>query len=1060
MAPEQFKKELGASHEPSQLRPPTPCNLLSHMQQKVVQFLVPRPAEKRKVALSEPPPPGRARLRPRRDFSGFPCGVTEPPSLLRTALLRCLWLGVALVALPHSVVSAGLALTATHLRCEYLVNPVGIDAMPPRLSWQVSSVERGQRQTAYRILVAGTEAKLRADAGDLWDSGKVTSDETVNLVYAGKPLSSGQPCFWKVKVWDKDGRPSDWSNPAGWSKGLLKPEDWKAQWISFRDTSPLHRSRDLLYLPPARYYRKEFVSAKPVKRAMVYASALGLLELRLSGQNPGDAWFEPGWADYHQRTFYRTHDVTATIKAGTNCIGAIVADGWYAGYVGYGLLVGYGPNKTGRNFYGKTPAVLIQLEIEYADGSREIIGTDTTWEVSGDGPIREADLIMGESYDARRELNWCMPQRLGASPALPPRSSETPDLHWKWEPAIRAEGNGSTKAIYSDTLGDREVDLGFRKPPKLQAYPAPPIRVTQELPAKRITEPKPGVYVFDLGQNFAGVIRLKVKGSAGTKVQIRYGEMLHPDGRLMTENLRRARATDFYTLRGDPDGEQWTPRFTYHGFQFVELTGLPANPNLEVVTGLVLHNDTPLVGDFACSDEVMTRFWKNTQWTQRANFIEMPTDCPQRDERLGWMGDAQIYVRTATYNADVAAFFTKWLDDVEEAQRDFGAYPDYCPYPMAHGAPGQAWGTAWTDAGIICPWTIWRVYGDTRVIERHWASMTRFMDWRKRRAPDLRGRKDGNAWGDWLNLGENTPIEFIDAAYFALDANLLADLADAIGRRDETKAYRQLFADIRAVFKKDYLKPDGALAVDTQTAYVLALSFGLLPDALTTKSAAQLTGKIVKNDYRMATGFLGTKPLLPVLTANGHHDLACRLFQSRKFPSWGYEVINGANSVWERWDSYTQEHGFNDASGNQNASMNSFSHYSFGAVMEWAFRDLAGVDTDGPGYKRIVIKPGPPTPGSNPDHKPIDWVRAEYDSVRGRIASAWKRDAKGFELDVTIPANTTATVYVPAPSADAVTEGGKALATAAGVKFLRMEGGHAVLSVEAGAFRFAAKSGR
>ena len=943
------------------------------------------------------------------------------------------------------------------LRTEYLVNPEGLDERAPRLTWRLESQLRGQRQTAYRILAASTEQKLASDDGDLWDTGKVASNQSVNVVYAGKaPGWFPAVCFWKVRVWDKDGTESVWSAPALWSLGLQSREfDWTSSysaprpgalndewhWISFRDTTPLHKDRGTLFLPPARHYRKEFTAGKPVKRAMLFASALGVSDFFLNGQRVSDAWFEPGWSDYHQRAYYRAHDVTRLVREGTNCLGAVVADGWYAGYVGYGLLVGYGPNKTGRYFYGKTPALLAQLRIEYADGTQARFETDTTWQVSGDGPFREADFIMGESFDARRDRpDWCRPG--GAS-------------DWKWEPAILARENGSTKAGGADNCGDREVELSFQLPKRLQAYPAPPIRVTGELKAQRITEPKPGIYIFDLGQNFAGGIRLKVKGPSGARVQIRYGEMLHPDGRLMTENLRKARATDYYVLRGDADGETWSPRFTYHGFQFVELTGLAEKPALEAVTGLVVQSDTPLAGSFECSDDVLTRFWKNTTWTQRANFIEVPTDCPQRDERLGWMGDAQAYIRTASYNADVAAFFTKWLDDVEEAQRSFGAYPDYCPYPMGHGARGKTFGTAWTDAGIICPWTIWRVYGDTRVLERHWDSMSRFMEWRAATSgSDGLGVSIGNTWGDWLNVGESTPIEFVDACYHALDCKLMAEMAAALGRKLEAGNYRNRFDTIRAAFNKAYVTNGAALTVDSQTAYVLALWIGLLPEKSAAKSAAILAEKIARNDYRMTTGFLGTKPILPALTGAGQHDLAVRLFQSRKFPSWGYEVSNGASSVWERWDSFTKEHGFDGQNGKQNASMNSFSHYAFGAVIEWAFRDLAGIDTDGPGFKRILLRPGPPAPGSNPDVQPIDWVKAEYDSIHGRIVSQWKRGTGRFELNVTIPANTTATVFLPASNQAGITEGGRGLAGIEGVKFLRMEGDRAVLEIESGSYRF------
>ncbi len=987
--------------------------------------------------------------------------ISGKPSACRIGATAARILGLFVLL---AAASAFAALKPVDLRCEYLANPLGIDSPQPRLSWRLESDARGAKQSAYRILVASTAELLGKQQGDLWDSGKLASDATVNVPYAGKTLVSGQQAFWKVEAWGADTTASVESETAAWSMGLLASGDWKAQWISYRDTNALHTNRSKLFLPPAHHFRKSFGAAKPIRRAMLYGSALGIVEFHLNGQRVGDAFFEPGWADYHKRDYYRTHDVTKLMESGNNTVGAILAEGWYSGYVGYGLLVGYGPNKAGRYFYGKTPALLAQLEIDYADGSRETIITDPSWQVTSDGPIREADMIMGEAFDARRDVpSWCRAQSsTGVAPASVEGSSAgTPVPPWTWTPAIRAEDNGSTKAIFSDNTGSREVELGFQKPPKMQSYSAQPIRVTQELPARKITEPKPGVFIFDLGQNFAGIIRLKVKGSAGTQLKLRYGEMLHPDGRLMTENLRRARATDFYTLRGDAKGETWTPRFTYHGFQFVEITGLPEKPSLDAVTGLVLHNDTPLVGEFGCSDEVLTKFWKNTQWTQRANFIEMPTDCPQRDERLGWMGDAQIYVRAASYNADVAAFFTKWLDDLEEAQRDFGAYPDYCPYPMGHGAPGQTWGTAWTDAGIICPYTIWQVYGDTRVIERHWASMTRFMEWRKKRAPDFRGKKDGNTWGDWLNVNEATPIEFIDAAYFMHDANLMSQMARAIGRHAESEEYMHLRGNIQRQFGKDYEVNDGSLRlkVDTQTAYVISLAFWLTPGLgvdMYTHRAQRLADKIAKNDFRMATGFLGTKPLLPALTANGQHDLACRLFQSRKFPSWGYEVEQGANSVWERWDSFTKENGFNGAGGNQNASMNSFSHYSFGAVTEWMFRDLAGIDTDGPGFKRIIIKPGPPTPGSNPDRDAIHWARAEYGSIHGKITSDWRRGSDRMNLRVTIPANASATVYLPARSSDEITEGGRPLPEVRGVKFLRMEGDRAVLAVDSGSYAFQA----
>jgi alpha-L-rhamnosidase len=966
----------------------------------------------------------------------FPSFVNPRFVLLSSALVVCV---AAASPGPESVSPA----RAIDLRTEYLVAPEGLDVRAPRLSWRLEAAHRGAAQTAWQVRVASSRERLLRGEADLWDSGRKPGATTHQVAYAGRPLAAGTECVWQVRVWDEAQRVSGWSEPARWSMGLLTAADWKAQWISYRDTSPLHTSRKELFLPPARHYRREFTATKSVRRAVVYAAALGLYDLHVNGRRVGDAYFQPGWADYRKRSYYRAHDVTALLRSGgANAIGAVVAEGWYSGYVGYGLLVGQGPNRAGRYFYGKTPAFAAQLEIEYTDGTRETVVTDATWRVTGHGPTREADIIMGETYDARAELRgWDAPGYDAA----------------QWEPAIRAGENPRVKAVFTDVLGDKDVDLGFVRPPRMQWYAAPPIRVTQELPAQRITEPRPGVYIFDLGQNFAGVARLKVRGEAGTRVQLRFGEMLHRDGRLMTENLRRARATDTYLLRGDPAGETWTPRFTYHGFQYVEVTGLTTKPGLDAITGLVLHNDTPAAGSFECSDPVLTQFGRNAWWTQRANFVEMPTDCPQRDERLGWTGDAQAYIRTATFNADTAAFYTKWIDDLMEAQHGFGAFPDYAPYPMAHGGrAGKSFGTGWMDAGIICPWTVWQVYGDTRLITKHWAAMTRFMDFRQA-TMDVNGLgvSIGNPWGDWLNVNEETPIEFIDTCYHALVCDLMAQMAEAIGRKTEASVYRARRKRVADAFAKAYLKPDGRLGVDTQTAHVLALWTNLVPAAQRTAVAARLAEKIQQNGHRMTTGFLGTRALLPALTASGQHDLAVRLFQNRVFPSWGYEVVNGANTVWERWDSYTKEHGFDGANGKQNASMNSFSHYAFGAVMEWAYRTLAGIDTMGAGYRQIVIRPQPPTPGSNPEVEAIHWVRAHYDSLHGRIASAWKREAGRIVLEATVPPNTTARLGLPAANLDGITEGGAPLRKGGAIRDVTAaDDGVVWATVAAGTYRF------
>lgn len=950
--------------------------------------------------------------------------------LLTILFLVCAAAVIALIARGSAWAAADLS--PVSLRCEYRVNPIGIDAAAPRLSWSVTSETSGQRQTAYQVLVASTEEILAGGRGDLWDSEKINTNQTVNVEYAGKALESRQLCFWKARVWDKDGVVSEWSEPSRWTMGLLKESDWKAEWISVKDDTPIAASQKTMEFRPARYYRKSFTAQKPIRRAVAYASALGIYELQINGKPISDQMFTPGWSDYIKRVYYNTFDATGLLKSGDNAVGAIVADGWYSGYLGYGLLCGYGPNRCGRYIYGKTPSVLIQLEIEYEDGSRETVVTDSSWKANT-GPITQADMLMGEIYDARLE------QKGWSEPGFDDGA---------WGKAILAGENGSVKMIFSDQAGDREVDLGFHKPAKMQSYSSVPIRPIEELRPVAMTEPEKGVYIFNMGQNFSGVVRIKVKGEKGTMIRIRHGEMLHPDGRLMTENLRKAQATDTYILRGDGEFETWSPRFTYHGFQYVELTGLSYKPDLDAVAGIVLHSDTPLVSSFECSDPLVNQLFKNVVWTQRSNFFEIPTDCPQRDERFGWMGDAQIYVRTASYNADVAAFYTKWLDDLEESQLPNGAYPDYAPYPMMHGQPNRGFATAWMDAGVICPYTIYKVYNDRRVIERHYDSMKRFLEFRKKNSPDFLGVNICNGYGDWLSLGAPTPIEYIDTVYFAYSAQLMSEMAAAIGREDDARDYAKLFENIKQAFQKKYCADDGKLTVDNQTAYAIALLTDLIPKESRRQASDRLAALIQENDYRMSTGFLGTRPLLPVLTATGHNDLAARLLQSRRFPSWGYEIENGATSIWERWNSYTKDKGFFDV------GMNSFSHYSFGAVCEWMFRDLAGIDAEDAGYKQIVIHPNPPTPGSNPEHEAISWVKAEYVSVRGKIKSQWKREADRFTLEVAIPANAVAKVYLPETAIDKIQINDTPLKEAKGIQVIGKENGSTILAVDSGEYRF------
>jgi len=546
---------------------------------------------------------------------------------------------------------------------------------------------------------------------------------------------------------------------------------------------------------------------------------------------------------------------------------------------------------------------------------------------------------------------------------------------------------------------------------------------------------------------------------------IRFAERLNPDGTIYTTNLRGARATDTYICKGDGE-EIWQPKFTFHGFQYVELTGYPGRPGKDAITGIELTSDTPVAGAFECSDAVANRLYKNITQTQRANFIEIPTDCPQRDERLGWMGDAQIYVRTATYNTDISAFFTKWLVDVEDAQLENGAFSDVSPRKGALGGGVAAWG----DAGVICPWTIYQVYGDARILARHYDAMARWIDYCKGTTKDL--LRPATGYGDWLSIKADTPKDVLATAYFAHSTHLMAQIAGVLDKQDEAAKYNELFEQIKAAFNKAYVGADGRIKGDTQTVYVLALAFDLLDADKQVHARQHLVDNIKARDWHLSTGFVGTKDLMMTLTNINRADVAYRLYHNDTFPSWGFSIKHGATSIWERWDGWTPDKGFQDSfpswgfsikhgatsiwerwdgwtpdKGFQDPGMNSFAHYSFGAVAEWMFRTIGGIDTDGPGYRNIIIRP---LPGGR-----LNFAKGRYNSINGLIATDWRLGEGNLYLNVSIPANTIATVYIPATGIDNVTESGKPLDQAAGVKFLRMADNAAVCRIGSGTYRFA-----
>jgi alpha-L-rhamnosidase len=824
------------------------------------------------------------------------------------------------------------------LRCEYRKNPAGIDALAPRLFWKIDAQGRhAVKQSAYQIIVGN---------GDKWDTGKVISSQTAHISYEGTPLSSRERVEWKVRIWDEQDRGSEWSETAFWQMGLLAAEDWKGRWISLDPLRPHAK------LQPPSYLRRNFTIGSSVVRATLTATARGVYLPYLNGKKVGDAYLAPGWTDYHKRIAYQSYNVTSLLNGGDNVIGALLGDGWYAGYVGW---------ESKHDLYGSRPQLLAQLDIELSDGTTQTVTTDDHW-IGSAGPIQYSDLQAGELYDSR----------------LANKGWSTLDYDTAgWRTVKIEQEHEATIALVS------QID--------------PPVRITQELPAKAISQPTPGSYVFDLGQNMVGWSRLKTSGPAGTIVRLRFGEMLNTDGTLYVANLRGAGAVDMYILNGN-GVELFEPSFTFHGFRYVEATGLSSAPDLETITGIVVHSDTPKTGSFDTENSLVNQLVSNIDWGQRGNFISIPTDCPQRDERLGWMGDAQIFVRTAASNRDVAPFFEKFMCDVVDAQSPAGAFKDISPVIPGLGDAAAAWG----DAGIIIPWTIYQMYGDKHILSAHYEAMAKWVTWlSENNSNNLWLNARNNDYGDWLSIDADTNKDVLATAYFAYDAALMSKIAAVLGKSQDTIYYQTLFNKIKVAFNEAYVAPDGTVMGDTQTAYVLALHFDLLPGHLRATAAEKLVANIASKDGHLSTGFVGVGYLCPVLSNAGYDKIAYDLLLNKTFPSWGYSIEHGATTIWERWDGWTADKGFQDV------GMNSFNHYSLGSVGEWLQRYSAGIDTDPdrPGFEHILLTP-------RPDRR-LGSVHASLDSIHGKIVSQWRYIGGKINVHVTIPANTTATLTLP-----------------------------------------------
>ncbi|HVJ07340.1 MAG TPA: glycoside hydrolase family 78 protein [Acidisarcina sp.] len=901
-----------------------------------------------------------------------------------------------LVAAPAAVAQ----LLPSDLKCESLTNPAGIDATAPRLSWLLESSDtkaHNKKQTAYQILVAGSEEALQGDKGDLWDSGKVASGNSIQIQYAGKPLTSREAAWWKVRSWDESGAASNWSAPAHWSMGLLSETDWKAKWIGLdMEATPEQRIGDEIHRTlPARMLRKEFHAHGPVKQATAYISGLGIFELSLNGRKVSDEVLAPALSDYEKRVYYRTYDVTSQVKQGANAIGVMLGSGRF-----------YALRPKDKNF--GFPKLLMQLDVTYADGSTETIATDESWKLTADGPITAQNEYDGERYDARKEQT------------------------------------GWNTAGFNDSAW-RPAELVTPPAGVLAAQEIAPIRVTETLKPKAISEPAPGVYIFDMGQNMVGWTRLTVSGPKGTAVTLAHAETLKPDGTLYTANLRSANAQDIYTLKGEGT-EVYEPRFTYHGFRYVQVTGYPGKPTLATLTGQVVHDDMTPIDDFTTSNELLNSIHHNILWGAKGNYRSMPTDCPQRDERQGWLGDRGASSLGESYLFDVSALYSKWMTDVADSQRADGALPDVAPpYWSVYNDD-----VTWPYAFLSIHRMLYEQYGDKHSIERDYPAMQKWMTRMESFVKEGITAKD--TYGDWCVPPESPDLihskdplrktegSLLATAYFYSAARLMAENASLLSKPQDAAEYNELADRLKVSFNRKYFHAEtNQYANDSQTSSILPLAFGLVPDGARSAVFEQLVKKIEEqNKGHVGTGLLGAQFLMRTLTENGRPDLAYEIAAQDTYPSWGYMVRQGATTVWELWNGNTA-----------NPEMNSGNHMMLvGDLNIWFYEDLAGIKPDPvqPGFQHFLIRPS--------TVEKLSFVRASHLSPYGKIVSSWKRDGSRLTLDVTVPVNTTATVYVPSASADGVKVNGKLASAQADVKFVRAEAGAAVYEVGSGQYTF------
>jgi alpha-L-rhamnosidase len=866
-------------------------------------------------------------------------------------------------------ISAGIIaqdLTVKDLTVEHKKNPIGVDVVKPRFSWKISGPGYNILQAAYSIKVA-TDPKF-SSGKIIWQTGRINSDGSVLQEYNGPALESGKRYYWQVRIWDNRGKESKWSETAFWETGLFSPSDWKANWIEMES--------DTNRYSPSPHFRKEFDITKPVAKAVIYVTSHGFYELHLNGEKVGDQVLTPGWTSYGKRVQYQVYDVTGKIIKGSNAIGAVLGDGWYRGTLAWG---------NNWAIYGKRLGLLMQMKVTYNDGSEDIIVTDGSWKCSNDGAIRMNDLYNGEVYDATKKLT------------------------------------GWDKPSYNEKAWSKVKEASYKIP--VIGCESVPVRKVAEITPVKIFRTPGGSLIADMGQNMVGWIRLKVSGTKGTVVKIRHAEVLDKYGEFYTENLRSAKCELIYALAGNGE-EVYEPRFTFMGFRYVEVTGFPGELGTGNITGIVVHSDMEHTGGYESSSALLNHLQHNILWGQNGNFVDVPTDCPQRDERLGWTGDAQAFSRTAAFNYDVAPFFTKWLKDLALDQKPGGEVPDVIPDVLNSQKATTAIPSAgWGDVAVIVPWTMYTVYGDKRLLETQYPSMKAWVEYIRKRAGDSYIWKGGSKYGDWLfyhppvnNHSEfdgHTDHDFIATAFFAYSTSLLEKAAKELGKKDDEQYYKELFEKIKSVFIHEYVTPAGRVGTNSQTSYVLALMFNLLPSDLREEASQFLVDDIKSRRNHLSTGFLGTPFLCHILSETGHTDVAYDLLLQETYPSWLYPVRMGATTIWERWDGQKPDSTFQDP------GMNSFNHYAYGAIGDWMYRVSAGIEARSPGYKDILLQPHITSR--------LSYSKASFESPYGTIASGWERKGGKIIVNVKIPANTNALILIPSDDPAKVSEGGSAV---------------------------------